>query len=1197
MKKSIKKLISVILSIVIVMSCTTTSLAFKKDEIRSSLSITISTDKNLYKKNETVPIHVTIKNNSEKSYSNVKVNMSYNSFKLNSAEGSSIIINSLKAGEIKTVDFNVSRVSPSFGFKLIFNFFKVAAWMIRNILGFNSDAIKDYVWIGGTKYLFVFSITDGKISEDGASNENDDPSEIDYTDSDGDGLADFIEIEYGSDPYSVDTDGDGLSDYWELNWLNLDPAKEDSNGNGISDAQEDTDGDSIKNIDEINIYGTNPALKDTDNDFLSDYEEIFVYKTDPLEEDTDEDGIWDGDEINNGTDPLTPETSFVSEENLGEPTESIPVVASAKVIGDAESVGTLEIDYVHPGSDVRLSKTIPGYLGYAYNFSIGGTMISAEITFTYDESLGKISSSFQPRIYYFNENNETLEELENQQVSEGKVTATVTHFSTYILLNKVEFESVWSNEIVPPSLSGDDNSNNSLDMVFVIDYSYSMSWNDSSYLRKTVTNEFIKKLREDIDKAAIVSFIKRPTVLSQLTNDKDSLTEAVNSIVNDDGYGTYAGTNGSSAIKTAIDLFEHSTASNKYIVFLTDGEDTEVSYSYSDLTADAKNKGIVIYSIGLGTADVDLLTEIATNTGGKYYHASVANDLYDIYDGIKKETVDYSTDSNNDGISDYYTKLICSGDLVLSTGSQILLGTDLNYNLDGELSDDYDGDGLKNGEEITIVTKENKVYIEMISNPLIPDSDFDGYDDYEEVKNMKTDPLKTTKEYSPLNILVDNKRYTYWSTVNDESLLNSIAGFLAKKLDWSKTKDSKETIISYFYEYASSDTINDNAEAIAKNLNNEKFIEAFETVVNVIKTLQNIIDAGTTEGYDVSEVKALKDECILAKDKSLKTKDSSESIKVLSSSLKFVSSSENAILSATKEWSSVAKDLSGMVKNAVSLCKTLNEKWVLPLPKALSNFSNKYQAWSKNYGSIVSVAFDVVNLGAEVLSLKNTYGKIMANAQAYENYIELINYIARNQSYEKYIRNAANELYDIVIDTSWNTYYSKIDIAIAKETAKTTASLAFDVIGNFCPYVKAAGTIYDVAKATFSLTGASQAGKDSVYLEMIVALSEGCVKIVDEKISLIGNYFNYEADDTDIYLIQLVQSRIVGERGACDLVTRHNLGKWLQRLLNGVTISDMNKTYGTIIDGIYYQSNKLDLTLSGKLPIYKNNSWTTLEKA
>ncbi|MFR2510792.1 MAG: hypothetical protein ACLS9K_00435 [Lachnospira eligens] len=36
-----------------------------------------------------------------------------------------------------------------------------------------------------------------------------------------------------------------------------------------------------------------------------------------------------------------------------------------------------------------------------------------------------------------------FEELANQTVEDGKVTAVTTHFSTYVLLNKVEFDKVW----------------------------------------------------------------------------------------------------------------------------------------------------------------------------------------------------------------------------------------------------------------------------------------------------------------------------------------------------------------------------------------------------------------------------------------------------------------------------------------------------------------------------------------------------------------------------------------------------------------------------------------------------------------------------------------------------------------------------------------------------------------------------------
>ena len=68
-------------------------------------------------------------------------------------------------------------------------------------------------------------------------------------------------------------------------------------------------------------------------------------------------------------------------------------------------------------------------------------------------------------------------------------------------------------------------------------------------------------------------------------------------------------------------------------------------------------------------------------------------------------------DSNNDGINDYYTKLLKEGKLRLSNGSNELMGIDLNYNEDNQdpdkqdrvMSDDYDGDGIKNGDEIEII--------------------------------------------------------------------------------------------------------------------------------------------------------------------------------------------------------------------------------------------------------------------------------------------------------------------------------------------------------------------------------------------------------------------------------------------------------------------------------------------------------------
>jgi hypothetical protein len=64
----------------------------------------------------------------------------------------------------------------------------------------------------------------------------------------------------------------------------------DSDGDGLSDYQE-------------GFYGTDPKNPDSDGDGLSDYEEIKVYQTDPKNPDSDGDGALDGQEVRSGSNP------------------------------------------------------------------------------------------------------------------------------------------------------------------------------------------------------------------------------------------------------------------------------------------------------------------------------------------------------------------------------------------------------------------------------------------------------------------------------------------------------------------------------------------------------------------------------------------------------------------------------------------------------------------------------------------------------------------------------------------------------------------------------------------------------------------------------------------------------------------------------------------------------------------------------
>lgn len=128
-----------------------------------------------------------------------------------------------------------------------------------------------------------------------------------WLDTDEDGLPDYAEKIYGTDPENPDTDSDGLSDYDELYIIGTSPLKYDTDEDGTNDADSDLDSDSLTNAQELEL-GTSPSSADTDGDTLSDYAELYETNTDPLKFDTDGDTLSDSDDIALGLDPNDPET-------------------------------------------------------------------------------------------------------------------------------------------------------------------------------------------------------------------------------------------------------------------------------------------------------------------------------------------------------------------------------------------------------------------------------------------------------------------------------------------------------------------------------------------------------------------------------------------------------------------------------------------------------------------------------------------------------------------------------------------------------------------------------------------------------------------------------------------------------------------------------------------------------------------------
>lgn len=913
------------------------------------------------------------------------------------------------------------------------------------------------------------------------------------TDTDGDGLVDYLELNYTNTAiHDVDTDSDGLTDYEEVYLFDYSPLKKDSDYNGVKDADEDYDSDKIVNIEEIRL-NTDPTYNDTDIDGLNDYEELYTTNTDPKNPDSDNDGVKDGDEVRIGSNPKKKENNFIETIEYGNVTNNTPVSAKVEANVSNNQVGTLHITPVNYSDNPLLSPTVPGYLGSAYDFSVEGNITNATIEFDYDTSLGEIGKDFQPRIYYYNEEDKMFEELPNQIVENGKVTAAVSHFSTYILLNKIDFESVWESEIKPVDYQG--SGMTGVDIVFVIDSSGSMSSNDGSGLRKQVVKNFVDKLGAT-DRAAIVDFDGSARTYQTFTSDHNLLYTATNKV---DSTG---GTSLSAGMREAIGLFTASDYSRtdgyKYIVFLTDGQG---DYN-STYTSQAKANNIVVYTIGLGNGvNSSLLETIAKGTDGKYFFASKADDLTKIYEDISLETVDYTTDSNNDGISDYYNDLIYRGELVLSNGSNEFMGLNFNYdeNQNGVLCNDFDGDGLLNGEELIVKTKNDKVYIEMISDPCMKNSDDDLYDDYLEIERG-SDPMVPSYPASSLDYILDDDEYTYYAIFKGEdSTLNTIARNIwsTVTLNWSHKDEAQGLITNFLSEQAKLENIQNLSyeveKEMAKNL-------AVQVTAEASKDILNIVKEASQKGDDGWSAVELIDKFVHLKINMKRWVSSGNSTNHLSSS----------------HWT--------QFKAHINLFDYWSKSW----------------KWVSKVGDVMKylpAVNAVVGEGVDFYNITKTYSALAATSENFIIFEDILeNIVSNDQMDEKYVAKGAQPILDSIRDSNYNFINDKcrdLSVATAENLGNVVINLGAVLLSSLNPFIFAINIVVGLIDEFW--VGKITEGAYALYVVN---------EMVDAPKALFqygrsSSYVNFE-ETQKIYLRFICSARSVGGAYAKQIVNKQS---------------------------------------------------------
>ncbi len=569
-------------------------------------------------------------------------------------------------------------------------------------------------------------------------------------DTDEDGLPNLIEKEIGSDPYNPDTDGDGLPDGYEALTLGTDPTKPDTDDNGVLDCDEDFDEDGLTNLQEYE-QGTEPYNEDTDGDGLKDGEEINTYGTDPLKVDTDEDGLDDGDEIYFETDPLNPDSdgNGISDGDEKRSQTFIHKVenedcAVTEVHVTMEGTGNLQktttVESIM-NKDILCSDVV-GLVGEPFEIKTTSQFDKATLTYVIDKSkLG--DTEFDNLLFlWYDEENDNFVELDTVLDEDNStVSVETTHFSKYMLVDKVEWFNAWKKA----SLYFED-TYEPLATVICYDCSGSMSSNDRTFnyniynedgtiaysyptcYRKLAIDNYIDSMTLT-DKTALISYESSAKLVSGFSNDKDMLKSAVKP------YNS-GGTNAQAAVKIAIDELESVEHwYTRHIILLSDG-DVNISEEYIQK---AQDKKIKIHTIGLGYgASNSRLKSYAESTGGQFFAAATAEELEAIYNDLSRDNhfdLQNMEDLDGDGLPDEFE---VSG-LVVSN-AQI-------FYTDPE-NPDCDGDGLLDGEEIYIDYSQTKIVVKKDSRG--------GNAEYSTVVfSYKSDPWNEDTDWDKLTYLED----------------------------------------------------------------------------------------------------------------------------------------------------------------------------------------------------------------------------------------------------------------------------------------------------------------------------------------------------------------------------------------------------------------------------------------------------------
>ena len=419
-----------------------------------------------------------------------------------------------------------------------------------------------------------------------------------------------------------------------------------------------------------------------------------------------------------------------------------------------------------------LDKEVPGYLGSAININYDKDFKNTKLGLKFD--VNKVHANSIPTIYHYNKKTQIFKPLETQVIGD-MAYANINESGAYTVVDKNKQDEANKlatdyriNDVEDNKITSNLNTKNKgRSIVFAIDSSRSMVWNDRDDHRISLTKKLLTRLDKNLDRVSVLDFDDTINIEKPLTNNFDEVSNDVDKIDSSGGTNIYA------ALNASIELLKTEKNSKKYIFLLTDGEDNKGDYN--EVIRKAKEYNINIFTLGLTEVNQSKLGKIANDTGGKFYFAKKSEELPEIFNQFDIDIKQKESDKNHDRISAYYTREILKGKLHLSTRKvspyfkkqieaarekiskeyniQIANIEEINKKIDN-LNDeyieslfvkDYDNDNLVNGNEVRPEKHlDGKAFLYVLSDPEKADTDGDGIsDDIDERISLTSNQLDT----------------------------------------------------------------------------------------------------------------------------------------------------------------------------------------------------------------------------------------------------------------------------------------------------------------------------------------------------------------------------------------------------------------------------------------------------------------------